>query len=133
MSSTRKKSSEAYRVILPIRQELLNKFDNKCNYCGSNDNLQVDHIIPLSEDGSNDISNLQILCKTCNLKKGGKRGRNGNNTYVNSKGVLSIKKVIELPIGTIEILKKLAAEKRMTVKPYMEVVLIDHANKNKKL
>lgn len=29
-----------------------------------------DHIVPLSEGGINDVTNLQLLCHTCNLKKG---------------------------------------------------------------
>ena len=29
-----------------------------------------DHIIPLVEGGINDVTNLQLLCSTCNLKKG---------------------------------------------------------------
>lgn len=32
-----------------------------------------DHIIPLKEGGINDITNLQLLCGTCNKKKGGRR------------------------------------------------------------
>lgn len=32
-----------------------------------------DHIIPLCEGGLNDVTNLQLLCHPCNLKKGGSR------------------------------------------------------------
>lgn len=41
-----------------------------CVSCGSTDNLSVDHIIALHSGGNNDISNLQILCVSCNSKKG---------------------------------------------------------------
>src|SRR6266481_7722962 len=32
----------------------------------------VDHYIPVKLGGANETSNLQILCKSCNLKKGAK-------------------------------------------------------------
>lgn len=42
----------------------------KCAEFGcSNNDLEIDHIQPLAENGTNDLSNLQLLCKTCNLKK----------------------------------------------------------------
>ncbi len=41
-----------------------------CKQCGSRDDLTVDHIIALSRGGSNDLSNLQILCRTHNSSKG---------------------------------------------------------------
>ena len=43
-----------------------------CVACGKSDELEVDHIIPLSRGGSNDLSNLQLLCSTCNRSKGAK-------------------------------------------------------------
>lgn len=47
--------------------ESLNKI---CNMCKSTDDLTLDHIKPLSKGGTNDISNLQVLCRRCNAKKG---------------------------------------------------------------
>lgn len=41
----------------------------KCAYCGKNDNLTWDHIIPESKGGKNSWTNLVTCCKTCNQKK----------------------------------------------------------------
>ena len=40
-----------------------------CLCCGTKNKLTADHVIPLARGGSNDISNIQPLCKTCNFKK----------------------------------------------------------------
>jgi 5-methylcytosine-specific restriction endonuclease McrA len=52
----------------------------RCVICGRTDNLTIDHRIPIITNGNgfmmingdNDESNLQIMCKTCNQKKGKK-------------------------------------------------------------
>ena len=43
-----------------------------CRYCGSDDNLQVDHIISRKNGGTHDLENLQVLCRNCNLRKSSK-------------------------------------------------------------
>ncbi len=41
-----------------------------CAMCGSKENLTVDHVRPVAEDGTNEVWNLQCLCFPCNRKKG---------------------------------------------------------------
>jgi hypothetical protein len=54
-----------------VREYLLNKWERKCAYCGlENVPLQVEHIHPKANGGSNRISNLCLACSKCNQKKG---------------------------------------------------------------
>ena len=53
------------------KQKILNKFNSKCNICKeecSND-FDIDHIKPLASGGTNYLSNLQVLCKSCHKIK----------------------------------------------------------------
>lgn len=43
-----------------------------CNYCGSPDNLALDHIFPKKYGGKDDVQNLIYACKSCNSSKGKK-------------------------------------------------------------
>lgn len=42
----------------------------RCLKCGSEHNLVLDHIIPVTKGGPDEIDNLQTLCKDCNSAKG---------------------------------------------------------------
>ena len=53
-----------------IIKKVFDKFGYCCGICYSQENLIIDHIIPLSKGGTNNISNLQVLCLKCNQKKG---------------------------------------------------------------
>lgn len=52
--------------------ELCKTHKHICLCCGEKKPLTVDHVIPLSKGGSNDISNIQPLCMACNMSKGTK-------------------------------------------------------------
>src|SRR3990167_332631 len=54
---------------------LLKKCKNECLSCclsGDKETLHRDHIVPLSRDGSDYITNIQPLCRSCNSSKGTK-------------------------------------------------------------
>lgn len=49
--------------------------DNQCEYCQRRQEtsplirLQIEHIIPIQHDGSDELENLALACAECNLKK----------------------------------------------------------------
>lgn len=49
------------------------RYSHHCLWCGKCEpqiKLTPDHVVPLSWGGSNDISNIQPLCYSCNSRKG---------------------------------------------------------------
>lgn len=62
------------REVIPkeIRAEVFEKFGGHCSYCGLQlkaKGWHVDHVIPVSAGGVDDISNLFPSCATCNFFK----------------------------------------------------------------
>lgn len=55
-----------------ILEKLKHKYNFSCVQCNSKDELTIDHIFPVSKWWSDDINNLQILCKSCNSRKSNK-------------------------------------------------------------
>ena len=51
-------------------KELCERYGNKCLACGDTEAvLEADHVVPLTKGGSDNISNIQPLCGSCNRKK----------------------------------------------------------------
>ncbi|GAA4684837.1 hypothetical protein GCM10025780_33820 [Frondihabitans cladoniiphilus] len=53
-----------------LRQLVWQRDRGQCRQCGSNTELQMDHIIPIAYGGATNEDNLQILCGPCNRRKG---------------------------------------------------------------
>ena len=54
------------------RQAIKEKWNYECAYCGSEDNLTLDHITPRSKGGSEKVTNILCACHSCNQSKGHK-------------------------------------------------------------
>ena len=53
------------KITKEVKEEVLRKCDYRCINCGSTDDLEIHHVIPL-EIGGNDIpSNMVVLCYDC--------------------------------------------------------------------
>lgn len=57
-----------------VKDKVWNRDGGKCVECGSNENLEFDHIIPHSKGGANTYRNIQLLCEPCNRSKSAKIG-----------------------------------------------------------
>ena len=64
------------RINIPeaTRREVLERDKFRCKICGASRQdgaiLHIDHIHPASKGGSNELSNLRVLCRDCNVGKG---------------------------------------------------------------
>ena len=67
------KSSEFRKGInLKLRYKILKRDNYKCVLCGKSAKdtiLVIDHIIPITNGGTNNLINLRVLCRECNHGK----------------------------------------------------------------
>lgn len=61
------KSSEVKRI---WRRDIREKWSHRCAYCGSDADITIDHIVPLSKGGLDFTNNVVACCKSCNQSKG---------------------------------------------------------------
>jgi 5-methylcytosine-specific restriction endonuclease McrA len=71
-SEIKKKKATKNKVGKTKRKRIYDRDGNCCLKCGSGEYITIDHILPLSKGGTNRNSNLQTLCKKCNMEKGDK-------------------------------------------------------------
>ena len=57
------------RIPEDVRIFVWKRDEGRCVQCGSQENLEFDHIVPVSKGGSNTARNIQLLCETCNRRK----------------------------------------------------------------
>lgn len=67
-----KKNGNRETIPVDVATAVWNRDGGKCCICGSHENLEFDHIIPISKGGATTFRNLQLLCHSCNLKKSDK-------------------------------------------------------------
>lgn len=56
-----------------IKQMFYKEYGKECKYCDKKLNIRTiacDHIVPLVKGGDSVVSNLQLICRTCNTRKG---------------------------------------------------------------
>lgn len=56
-------------VSAEVRREVWRRDQGQCVKCGSQENLEYDHVIPFSKGGNNTARNIQLLCEQCNRSK----------------------------------------------------------------
>ncbi len=57
------------RMIAIYHLLALEYLGGKCIKCKTTNDLQIDHIVPISPGGSDEKQNLQILCHSCHVEK----------------------------------------------------------------
>ena len=51
------------------RKKIKDKWDNQCAYCGSDEHLTIDHVVPRSKGGTDFTRNVVCACHDCNQNK----------------------------------------------------------------
>ncbi len=60
------------RISRRLRDRIFDRDGRVCAYCGSSEDLSVDHILPKSLGGGDEEENLVTSCSRCNSMKGAK-------------------------------------------------------------
>lgn len=67
-----------------VRAEVMERDRHACVWCQSKERLEVGYKIPVSENGTSEPENLQVLCRSCNRKKRASRSSEQDATQMRS-------------------------------------------------
>ena len=59
-----------YNKVVLSRRNIMRRDNFTCMYCGSKNDLTIDHVLPKSRGGKDVWENLTTACEKCNVKKG---------------------------------------------------------------
>ncbi len=59
-----------YKGVELSRQNVFKRDSYQCQYCGTEKELTLDHVLPRSRKGRSSWTNLVTACKSCNTRKG---------------------------------------------------------------
>ena len=48
---------------------ILDRYNNKCAYCGKSGRMTIDHVIPVVRGGQHTVKNIVPACAACNSEK----------------------------------------------------------------
>nr|WP_245846122.1 HNH endonuclease [Longibacter salinarum] len=63
-------ASVPYKRVMLSRKNIIKRDRSTCQYCGSRDDLTIDHVLPKSRGGRDTWENLVTACVSCNNAKG---------------------------------------------------------------
>ena len=74
MSGTINQKTQRNPIPAALRHEVFKRDNYTCQECGASRRpLEVDHIIPVSQGGTDEMDNLRTLCLRCNRDKNNRK------------------------------------------------------------
>ena len=66
----KRKPAKRKHIPKAVRDAVMERDNYTCVYCASTNNPELDHNEAHANNGSDKIDNLQVLCRSCNRRKG---------------------------------------------------------------
>lgn len=89
------------QVPVSALRQRFNEFNNCCAYCGTDGDMQIEHVVPISKNGAHDIGNIVPACMSCNFSKRSKDMEDWykNQPFFNELRLRKIQSMLTTPCG----------------------------------